>query len=192
MITEITDNLTVVFDVRELCFVPEFDDLWNAYGQYGMYVLILYAHPGSPYGGVLSKRDRLYLIITDTSNRFSEMQKRDIGFYKADIEDFMGSVMEAAITKYKKLLPTTDPVVVLRIYQEEIGRILETIRDTNMNSGTGIKELRDLIQIEKSMTLRIEQISKTIAKRYMNSTKTGQPSSLVQDIQNMTAASKRK
>lgn len=192
MITEITDKMAVVFSVQELCFVPEFDALYNQYGEFALYVLILYAHPSSPYRSVTSKKERFYLILSDSAHRFNELQKRDKGFYKVQLDDLLGSMMEIAIDKYTKLLPVSEPTVIMRMYQRELERVMEQIADINLESPTGVKDMQALIAIEKAMTIRIGTIGKEIAKRYMSDARNGSPSSLVQDIQNMTAASKRK
>lgn len=192
MITDITEKMAVVFSVQELCFVPEFDALYNQYGEFSLHLLILYAHPCSPYRSVTSKKERFYLILSDSAHRYNELQKRDIGYYRIQLEDLLGSLMEVAIEKYTKLLPISEPTVILRTYQRELERVMEQIRDINLESPSGVKDMMSLIAIEKAMTARIAAIGKEVAKKYMSDVRNGAPSSLVQDIQNMTQASKRK
>lgn len=194
MIAEISSDLTGVFNVQELCFVPEFERLWQASdsSEFAFLVLILYGHPSSPYASIVSKRDRLSVIISDTERRLSKAKLNECGFYRLDIEFFMSDEFAGAADKYNTLLPTSDPVVLMRIYQLEIIRVMQQLKELNLNNAGAIKEMKSLIDIEKAMTSRIAIIQKAVERKYLTDKKVGSPSSLITEIQRMGAAAKRK
>lgn len=192
MVTNITENMAVVFSVDELCFVPEFAALFELLGEGGLYYMVMYAHPQSPYVHIETKRERFTAIIEDTRRRYSPPELGGLGLSKITVENCLCSEMDAALKKYYYLLPKKNPMVVMDIYRAQLSKVLQEMSDLNLQESMVAKDLSNYIKMEKDIDKRLSEIQKTIDAKYMKSKKTGVPSALITEISNLQRLAKEK